>query len=372
MTIDEFRKQFADPAGRARMGLNLTGDQAAAILADDVLIESWYRRVQLSLSQAASQSPSPVTVAPNVPSAQQSEVSTPQIEAPRHEPGSGGSAVVASPMHRPAVKGNRGGHIWWAIPTGVAALVLVLAIVGVLSVPAVNGSPVGAPATAGATGKAPAANNGPALKPTPAIPPVSGNITDDQKCTATFCELNVHFTNTSSTPQTLNGDVCVVAHGATFKSNESVSTALNPGDTTDVYVTFERQFSTGTYLGPVFVGDCGDQSTAQASIVTGITVASQSPAELVAANVVADNFTQHCIYSIAGTLHFVFSRWSNGNAVVSFSLDPSGYPLETTLTIVDSGATWSVSDAGDSPVENDPAVQTGGKHILCSAFTVNK
>lgn len=45
LTRDEFRKRLATPAGRAELGLNLTGDQAAEILANDALLDSWYRKV---------------------------------------------------------------------------------------------------------------------------------------------------------------------------------------------------------------------------------------------------------------------------------------------------------------------------------------
>ncbi|TFD11324.1 hypothetical protein E3T26_12940 [Cryobacterium sp. TMT1-21] len=42
MTVDEFRRQLADPAGRHRLKIDLSGDQAAAILADDAMLQRWY------------------------------------------------------------------------------------------------------------------------------------------------------------------------------------------------------------------------------------------------------------------------------------------------------------------------------------------
>ncbi|TFC14345.1 hypothetical protein E3O19_11275 [Cryobacterium algoritolerans] len=45
MTLEEFRRQLAEPAGRHRMGIELSGDQAAAILADDAMLHRWHEYV---------------------------------------------------------------------------------------------------------------------------------------------------------------------------------------------------------------------------------------------------------------------------------------------------------------------------------------
>lgn len=44
LTRDEFRKKLATSAGRTELGVSLSAEQAAEILADDVLVDSWYRR----------------------------------------------------------------------------------------------------------------------------------------------------------------------------------------------------------------------------------------------------------------------------------------------------------------------------------------
>lgn len=44
LTRDEFRKKLASTAGRAELGVILDAEQAAGILADDTLLDSWYRK----------------------------------------------------------------------------------------------------------------------------------------------------------------------------------------------------------------------------------------------------------------------------------------------------------------------------------------
>ncbi|WP_431220135.1 hypothetical protein [Leifsonia xyli] len=76
MTRDEFRKKIATPDGRAELGLTLTGDEAAAILADDTRLDQLLADVQ---SRATAQerdadasvgepiiAPAPLPVAPPV------------------------------------------------------------------------------------------------------------------------------------------------------------------------------------------------------------------------------------------------------------------------------------------------------------------
>lgn len=45
LTRDDFRRLLATSAGRTELGLKLTSDQAAQILANDALLDSWYRKV---------------------------------------------------------------------------------------------------------------------------------------------------------------------------------------------------------------------------------------------------------------------------------------------------------------------------------------
>lgn len=43
LTLTEYKKMLADPAQRASNGIRLTGDQVAAILADEAATDSWYQ-----------------------------------------------------------------------------------------------------------------------------------------------------------------------------------------------------------------------------------------------------------------------------------------------------------------------------------------
>ncbi|GAA2056628.1 hypothetical protein [Leifsonia soli] len=76
MTRDEFRKKIATPDGRAELGLTLTGDEAAAILADDTQLDQLLADIQ---ARAAAQerdedaavgepliTPTPLPVAPPI------------------------------------------------------------------------------------------------------------------------------------------------------------------------------------------------------------------------------------------------------------------------------------------------------------------
>jgi hypothetical protein len=77
VTIDDFRKQLADPVARERLGLNLTGDQAAAILADDILLDSWYRKVQAASPGSGSTRRPVARPVPKVPTARTTKMLAP-------------------------------------------------------------------------------------------------------------------------------------------------------------------------------------------------------------------------------------------------------------------------------------------------------
>jgi hypothetical protein len=63
LNIQEFRARFADPGWRAWAQISLTGDEAAAVLADDDMTRRWYERA-LSMPGLISAPASEPAVAP--------------------------------------------------------------------------------------------------------------------------------------------------------------------------------------------------------------------------------------------------------------------------------------------------------------------
>lgn len=93
-------------------------------------------------------------------------------------------------------------------------------------------------------------------------------------CDSFQCTMSVEFTNSGSSPYDLRGDLCTVIDGKTY-TDQYVSETINPGQTTQIISTFNNytaELKAGAVISEVYVGDCGNESSATIRISTNSVV----------------------------------------------------------------------------------------------------
>jgi hypothetical protein len=118
LTLNEFKKKLSTSEGRADLGIDLTGDHVAVILADDELLDSWYQKTLTAAIEPDPAEPHD-SVALDEPA--------PSVDATKQ----GQPAVLSSPDQPSIERRNR--RIFIGLLSLVAVLVATFVIIAVVS-----------------------------------------------------------------------------------------------------------------------------------------------------------------------------------------------------------------------------------------------
>lgn len=132
MSRDEFRKLLAAKEGRARLGIDIDGDQAAAILASDELTDSWYRRAGANASQL-------------VPTAARAHTRPPAVAATPGSPKEPATAVTQALVgvirkYKRVIRWYKRAPQWQKVAAAATAGAVLLTLIAAIVIPPINES----------------------------------------------------------------------------------------------------------------------------------------------------------------------------------------------------------------------------------------